>query len=74
MTLDDVHYLLNRDTVNTNIAKSTKKEMLDQMQNARNIPATASGANSQGSNSQTLEDNVFDALLGSDGDIDNLFG
>jgi len=74
LTLDDVHYLVNRDAVNNNVATSTKKDMLNQMQNARNIPATASGVNSQGDSSASFEDDVFDALLGSDGNIDNLFG
>ena len=74
LTLDDVHYLVNRDKVNTNVATSTKKDMLNQMQNARNIPATASGVNSQGDSSASFEDDVFDALLGSDGNVDNLFG
>mgnify|MGYP003660655781 FL=1 len=74
LTLDDVHLLVNRDQANTNVAQSTKKDMLNQMQNARNIPATASGVNSQGDSSSSYEDDVFDALLGSDGSIDNLFG
>jgi len=74
LTLDDVHYLVNRDKVNTNVAASTKKDMLNQMQNARNIPNTASGVNSQGDSSASFEDDVFDALLGSDGNVDNLFG
>ena len=74
LTLDDVHLLVNRDQANANVAQSTKKDMLNQMQNARNIPATASGVNSQGDSSSSYEDDVFDALLGSDGSIDNLFG
>jgi len=74
LTLDDVHLLVNRDQANANVAQSTRKDMLNQMQNARNIPATASGVNSQGDSSNSFEDDVFDALLGADGNIDNLFG
>jgi hypothetical protein len=74
LTLDDVHYLVNRDQANQNVANSTKQDMLNQMKNVRDIPASASGANSQGDAQSSFEDEVFDALLGSDGNIDNLFG
>jgi len=73
LTLDDIHYLINRDQANQNVANSTKKDMLHQMKTVRDIPASASGANSQGQ-AQSMEDSVFDALLGTDGNIDDLFG
>jgi hypothetical protein len=74
LSLDDIHYLINRDQANQNVANATKKDMLNQMQNVRKIPASASGANSQGDGKPSFEDEVFDTLLGSDGNIDNLFG
>ena len=74
LSLDDIHYLVNKDQSNKNVANATKADMLNQMKNVRNIPATASGANSQGDNKGSFEDEVFNTLLGSDGDIDNLFG
>ena len=74
LTLDDIHYLVNRDQANQNVANSTKADMLNQMKNVRDIPASASGANSQNDKSASFEDDVFDALLGSDGNIDELFG
>ena len=74
MTLDDVNYLINRDANNTNVANSTKQDMLNQMKNVRNMPTSASGANSQGSNEERPEDSVFNKLKDLDGDIDNLFG
>ena len=74
MTLDDVNYLINRDANNTNVANSTKQDMLNQMKNVRNMPTSASGANSQGSNEERPEDDVFNKLKNLDGDIDNLFG
>ena len=74
LTLEDIHYLVNRDEANKNVANSTKKDMLTQMKNVRDIPASASGANSQGDAKPSFEDEVFDTLLGSDGDIANLFG
>ena len=74
LTLEDIHYLVNRDQANQNVANSTKEDMLNQMRNVRDIPASASGANSQGDGRPSFEDEVFDTLIGSDGDIDNLFG
>jgi len=47
--------------------------MLKQMKNVRNIPTSASGTNSAQVQSSP-DDNVFDQIVGSDGDIDNLFG
>ena len=74
LTLEDIHYLLNKEKTATNTANSTKKDMLNQMKNVRNMPTSASGANSQGSKEQSVEDNLFDSLKGLDGDLDNLFG
>tara|TARA_Y100000310_G_C20682335_1_gene816705 strand:- start:142 stop:1023 length:882 start_codon:yes stop_codon:yes gene_type:complete len=74
LSLDDVHYLVNRDATNKNVANATREDMLTQMKNVRDIPASASGANSQGNDQANYQDQVFDALLKSDGDIDNLFG
>ena len=74
LTLEDIHYLLNKDQTAANTANSTKQDMLKQMKNVRNIPASASGANSQGSKEQSVEDTVFNALKGVDDELDNLFG
>ncbi len=73
LTLEDVDHLLNKDKVAANVAESTKKDMMNQMDNVRNMPTSASGANSQAK--QTSEDqDVFDRLLGLDNELDNLFG
>ena len=73
LSLDDVNYLLNRDKAAQNVAQSTKQDMLNQMKNVRNMPTSASGANSQGvEKSQDRE--VFENILGHDGNVDNLFG
>ena len=74
LTLEDIHYLLNKEKTATNTANSTKKDMLTQMKNVRNMPTSASGANSQGSKEQSMEDNVFNALKGVDDELDNLLG
>ena len=73
MTLNDIHYLINRDQTNTKIADNAKKDMLSQMKNVREIPASSAGVNSA-KVEQKYEDEVFDALKGSEGDIENLFG
>jgi len=73
LTLEDIHYLLNKEKTAANTANSTKKDMLNQMKNVRNIPTSASGANSQGSKEQSVEDNVFNALKSVDDSLDNLF-
>ena len=74
LTLDDVNYLLNRDKANKNVAQSTKKDMLNQMKNVRNMPASASSANSVKTGNADESDALFDALAGLDGGVDNLFG
>ncbi len=73
LTLYDVNYLLNRDKANKKVATSTKKDMLQQMKNVKNMPASASSANSV-KTTQNESDSLFDALAGLDGGVDNLFG
>ena len=73
LTLEDIHYLLNKEKTAANTANSTKKDMLNQMKTVRNIPTSASGANSQGSKEQSMDDNIFDSLKDLDGNLDNLF-
>ena len=73
MTLDDIHYLVNKDTTTANVAKSTKQDMMNQMKNVRDIPASVGGINSPRAE-RSSQDQVFDALLSSDGGVDDLFG
>jgi len=73
LTLEDIDYLLNRDQANANVVQSTKNDMLTQMKNVRNIPTSASGANSQ-TEEKNPDNAMFDGILGLDGDLDNLFG
>ena len=73
LTLEDVNYLVNRDKAATNTANATKADMLNQMKNVRDMPTSASGANSQGKE-KSQDSEVFDDLLDLDGGVDNLFG
>ena len=74
MSLDDIHYILNKDQTAANVAQNTKKEMLGQMKNVRNMPTSASGANSQGGKEVSEDRSVFNSILGRDDSVDNLFG
>jgi hypothetical protein len=65
---------LNKDQTNQNVANATKTDMLNQMKNVRNMPSTASDSNNQGSAQPSKSNQMFDAMLDSDNDIDNLFG
>ena len=73
MTMDDVYYILNKDKVAGNVARSTKQDMLDQMKSVRDIPTTASGVNSPRTE-KNPKDDVFDTILGQGQDLDDLFG
>lgn len=73
LTLDDAYYLVNRGEANANVAQETKKDMLNQMKGVRDIPTSASNANSA-QVEQSRDSQIFDSLLGSDGNLDDLFG
>ena len=73
ITFDDMYNMVNQGKVNTNVANATKKDMLNQMKNVRDIPTSVSNANNAGKpNNQN--DAAFDALLNSDGNIEELLG
>ena len=74
VTLDDIGYLLNLDQAASNVASSTKQDMLNQMKNVRNMPTSASGANSQGNSNDNPDRDVFNSILGFESGKDNLFG
>ena len=74
LTIDDIYYLMNKEQAAQNIANNTKQEMLGQMKAVRNIPTSASNANSA-PDSKSPDDAVFDILKGMDDEgVENLFG
>ncbi len=73
LTIDDIYYLMNKDQAAQNIANNTKQEMLGQMKAVRNIPTSASNANSA-PDQRSPDDAVFDILKGMDEGAENLFG
>jgi hypothetical protein len=70
---EDMYYLMNRDKAAKNVATSTKNEMLGQMKNAREIPASQGATNNAGAVVKSADDSIFDTLLSSDGGLDDLF-
>ena len=68
-----MYTIMNQGNVSKNIANSTKEEMLNQMKNVRDIPRSQSSANNAGK-SGNITDDVFDSLLHSDGNIEELLG
>ena len=73
ITFDDMYMLVNQGKVNQNVANATKNDMLNQMKTVRDIPVSASSANNAGKPA-SQNDAVFDALLNSDGNIEELLG
>lgn len=73
LTLDDIYYVLNRDKSATAVRNSTQREMLEQMQNVRNMPTSNSQANNVGETMNT-EEQLFDSIFGQTAAEDSLFG
>ena len=73
MSFDDMWLIVNKNKAQQNVADSTKKDMLNQMKSVRDIPASQSATNNAGV-ATSQNDNVFDALLNSDGNIEDLLG
>ena len=73
ITFEDMYTMMNQGKVSQNVANATKNDMLNQMKNVRDIPASVGSANNAGK-SNNQNDNVFDALLNSDGNIEELLG
>ena len=73
LQLDDIYYLMNRKNRDANIADSTREEIAEQMRKTQNQPqsmATAGSAEVQ----KSTEDNVFDAIVGLDSELESVFG
>jgi len=74
LSFEDMYLLINRASVNQNVANAAKEDMLTQMKNVRDIPTSQGGTNNAGDTKASPEDGVFDALLDVDGNLDNMFG
>jgi len=74
LTLDDILYLKTRQDREKQVAGAAREEMLSQMKNVRQKPASLSSTGSRPSAKKSQEDNLFDAILGIDQELDNAFG
>jgi hypothetical protein len=73
ITFDDMYAMVNQNKVNANVANATKKDMINQMKNVRDIPTSVGSSNNAGK-TNSINDDAFDALLNSDGNIEELLG
>ena len=73
LSFDDMYYLTNRENTAANVANATKQDMLSQMRNVRNIPTSQGGTNNAGNPEKNPNDTLFETLLETDGNLDNLF-
>jgi len=74
LTLDDIYFLKNRDSRDKQVANSTRQEMKEQMQRVRNKPQSVAKTGSSGTVETSEEDQVFDAILGIDSELESAFG
>tara|TARA_R110000824_G_scaffold263310_5_gene452040 strand:+ start:202 stop:1086 length:885 start_codon:yes stop_codon:yes gene_type:complete len=75
LSLDDIYYLMNRQSRDKNVAQSTRKDMVEQMKRVRQKPQSASSIGGAVRNEQpSQEDQVFDAILGIDSELESVFG
>ena len=73
LQLDDIYYLMNRKNRDANIADSTREEIAEQMRKTQNQPQSMATAGSTEVQKST-EDNVFDAIVGLDSELESVFG
>ena len=74
MNFDDMWLIINKGQAAQNVANSTKQDMLNQMKNVRDIPTSQGASNNAGEVSKNPSDEIFDTLLNSDGNIEEVLG
>ena len=73
LELDDILYLKRRSEREKNIATEARKEVTGQMRKASSKPASLANAGSAPEPTKSIDDNLFDAIAGSENNLDNLF-
>lgn len=73
LSLEDIYYLKNREERDMNVARATRDDMRQQMQNVRQKPTSLSDTGSK-SIDRSQEDILFDNILGIDKELDEAFG
>ena len=75
LSLDDIYYLKNRENRDKNVADSTRKDMSEQMKRVRQKPQSASSiGGATRSDDMTPDEQVFEAILGIDSELESVFG
>jgi len=74
LELEDIHYLMNRQTREQNIAQNANQEVSSQMRRVQQKPQSLASAGSQPEPQVSPEDKVFDEILGFDSKLDEAFG
>ena len=72
LELEDIYYLMNRKNRDSQIADSTRQEIQNKMREVQSQPGTLA---TQGSVpvEKNADDNVFDAILGTDSELEKAF-
>jgi uncharacterized protein (UPF0147 family) len=73
LELEDIYFLMNRKKRDANIADNARQQVATQMKKSQNQPRSLATAGSTAVE-QTQDDQVFDALMGIDQQLDNAFG
>ena len=72
LSLEDIHYLKNREARDNNVRKSVLEDENNQRKRMQDRPVSLSNAGSQ-SGEVSAEDSVFGQILKVDSDLDNIF-
>ena len=73
LELEDIYFLMNRKKRDTNIADNARQQVATQMKKTQNQPRSLATAGST-TVEQSKDDQVFDALMGIDQELENAFG
>jgi len=73
LSLDDIYYLKNRESRETNIAKDASTQVAQQMKNVNERPQSLATTGSQEVET-SQEDQLFDSILGIDKHLESAFG
>tara|TARA_R100000808_G_C2153083_1_gene162954 strand:- start:2566 stop:3480 length:915 start_codon:yes stop_codon:yes gene_type:complete len=73
LSLDDIHYLKNREQHQKNVANSTREDMLNQMKTVSGRPSSvASAGSTPPPPDKSVDDVVFDKLMGAESAIEQV--
>ena len=73
LTLDDIYYLKNRESRETNIAKDASTQVAQQMKNVNERPQSLATTGSQEVET-SQDDQLFNSILGIDKELESAFG